>query len=314
MRMIVVGLGIQGHKRQAIAGKDVVANVDPYKPEADYKDIRDVPLNLYDGAFVCTPDQAKQEILEYLLTNGKHLLVEKPLLAKNKDDLIRLMDISRSKSTTCYTAYNHRFEPHIVNLKNLLDSGELGRIYMVRLFYGNGTARDVRLSDWRDQGTGVLPDLASHMLDMLLFWFGDLKSNFLPWNFNRFENRAFDHFIFGTQKNSTPMFSLEGTLLSWRNNFAADVYAESGSAHIQSLCKWGPTTFSVRKRVLPSGKPDTYSQTLEQADPTWVAEYEHFKKICAKGETNLQNDIWISTVLMDLVGQLRNDYPDLELY
>ncbi len=312
MRMVVVGLGIQGNKRRAIAGKDVVATVDPVKPEADYKDIRDVSLNLYDGVFVCTPDQPKPDILRYLLSNGKHILVEKPLLVRNNDDLVDLMNIARANSATCYTAYNHRFEPHIVNLKNLLDSGELGKVYMARFFYGNGTARDVRNSAWRDQGTGVLPDLASHMLDMLLFLFGDIKTRFTPWSFNCFENRAFDHFVFGSEKSSQPMFTLEGTLLSWRNNFTADIYAELGSAHIQSLCKWGPSTFSVRKRVLPSGKPDIYSEILEKSDPTWAIEYEHFKKICERGESNLQNDIWISSVLMDLVSQLKPDYPDLE--
>lgn len=312
MRMVVVGLGIQGNKRKVVAGKDVVATVDPVKPEAEYRDIRDVPLNSYDGVFVCTPDQPKAEILHYLLTNRKHALVEKPLLGKDNSELTALLELSRANSTTCYTAYNHRFEPHIVNLKNLLDAGELGNVYMMRLFYGNGTARDVRNSDWRDRGTGVLPDLASHMLDMLLFLFGDIKPRFTPWNFNCFENRAFDHFIFGSESNSLPLFALEGTLLSWRNNFAADVYAELGSAHIQSLCKWGPSTLSVRKRVFPSGKPDIYSEILEQADPTWTIEYEHFKKICEKGESNLQNDIWINAVLLDLVRQLREKHPGLE--
>ena len=33
------------------------------------------------------------------------------------------------------------------------------------MFYGNGTARLVRDSAWRDQGAGVLPDLGSHLLD-----------------------------------------------------------------------------------------------------------------------------------------------------
>jgi predicted dehydrogenase len=185
---------------------------------------------------------------------------------------------------------------------------------MLRLFYGNGTARDVRDSAWRDKNTGVLPDLASHMLDMLLFLFGDIKTKFIPWDFNCFENRAFDHFVFGTEKNARPMFQLEGTLLSWRNNFAADVFAEKGQANIQSLCKWGPSTFSVRKRKLPSGKPDTYSQVLEQPDPTWAIEYDYFKKLCETGGNNLQNDIWISNVLMDIVKQLNPDYPGLELY
>ena len=89
-------------------------------------------------------------------------------------------------------------------------------------------------------------------------------------------------------------------LLSWRNHFYADVYAEKGSAHIQSLCKWGPSTFVLRDRKLPSGRPDEDVVTLEQPDPTWALEYEHFKGLCARGESNIDNDLWINDVLNDL--------------
>jgi len=93
---------------------------------------------------------------------------------------------------------------------------------------------------------------------------------------------------------------LEMTLLNWRNHFYADVFAENGSAHIQSLCKWGPSTFTLRDRKLPSGKPDEESVTLVQTDTTWKLEYEHFKLLCASGQSNIENDIWINTVLNDL--------------
>ena len=73
-----------------------------------------------------------------------------------------------------YVAYNHRFEPHFVRMRDLIASGVLGRIYRCRMFYGNGTARLVRNSDWRDQGAGVLDDLGSHVLDTARFWFGDI--------------------------------------------------------------------------------------------------------------------------------------------
>ena len=43
MRVIVVGLGVQGKKRQAVAGDEVVATVDPVHPEATYQKIEDVP-------------------------------------------------------------------------------------------------------------------------------------------------------------------------------------------------------------------------------------------------------------------------------
>lgn len=298
MRVIVVGLGVQGYKRRAVAGVEAVASVDPVNPEAQYRRLEDVPLGSYDGALVCTPDEAKIGLLGYLLENRKHLLVEKPLLADRPQDLTRLKALAAAGRAVCYTAYNHRFEPHFVRMKELLDSGRLGKVYSVRMFYGNGTARLVRDSAWRDQGAGVLPDLGSHLLDTALFWFGRPTAPLRTFSCNRFENRAFDHISFGC--NGDPVLQMEVTLLSWRNHFYADVLAEKGSAHIQSLCKWGPSTFTVRSRKLPSGRPDEESATLVQPDPTWEIEYRHFKNLCASGESNIDNDIWINEALASL--------------
>ena len=301
MRVIVVGMGVQGKKRLAVAGKDAVATVDPVAPDARYKRIEDVPLETYDAALVCTPDAAKIELLTYLLSNQKHLLVEKPLFG-NPGDLLSLKNLAAKNHVTCYTAYNHRFEPHFVRMKELLDSGRLGRIYCIRMFYGNGTARLVRDSAWRDKGAGVLPDLGSHLLDTVLFWLGNEVSGFTVHSANRFENRAYDHVVFGT--NAGPVLQFEVTLLSWRNHHYTDVFAEKGSAHIQSLCKWGPSTFTVRDRRLPSGRPDEKSVMLVQPDPTWEAEYRHFKNLCEKGGSNIGNDIWINEVLGGLSARL----------
>jgi predicted dehydrogenase len=299
LRAVVVGLGIQGKKRLAIAGAEAVATVDPVQPQAQYQAIEQVPFEQYDAALVCTPDGAKLPILRFLLANGKHVLVEKPLLGAASSDLLELDSLATSHGAVCYTAYNHRFEPHIVNLKRLLESGSLGRVYSARFFYGNGTARDARNSPWRDQGFGVLPDLGSHLLDTLLFLFGTVTGDCRPWRADRFENRAYDRYLFGFH-GPLPI-DCEMTMLSWRNTFHADVYGELGTAHIYCLCKWGPSTFTVRRRILPSGRPDEESKTLVCADPTWAAEYEHFKSLCQAPCTNIRNDMWIQSRLQELM-------------
>ena len=298
MRVIVVGLGIQGRKRLAVAGKEAVATVDPFNAAAQYRHVQDVPLSSYDAALLCIPDEVKLELITYLLSNRKHLLVEKPLFAADSADLVRLKTLTKQNSSVCYTAYNHRFEPNFVRMKQAIESGRLGKIYCVRMFYGNGTARLVRDSSWRDQGSGVLPDLGSHLLDTALFWFGKPSAPFDIYSCSRFENLSFDHFSFGA--NGSPVLQFEMTLLNWRNHFYADVFAENGSAHIQSLCKWGPSTFTLRDRKLPSGRPDEESVTLVQADPTWDLEYQHFKHLCESGASNIENDMWINSVLTDL--------------
>jgi predicted dehydrogenase len=300
LRVIVVGLGIQGAKRRAAAGQDFVASVDPVNPDADFKSVQDVPVATYDAALVCTPDEPKLELLDYLLSKGKHALVEKPLWAPRDADIGRLERTARENGVVCYTAYNHRFEPHYVRMRELVESGGLGTIYHCRMFYGNGTARLVRDSAWRDTGAGVLPDLGSHLLDTARFWFGEFGEEFGVYSARRFENRAPDHLVFGSRV-TRPQLELEVTLLSWRNHFTCDVFAERGSAHIRSLCKWGPTTFTVRTRVLPSGRPPEEAVTLVQADPTWDLEYGHFKSLCGQGaRTDLARDLWLQRVLRAL--------------
>lgn len=297
MRCIVVGLGIQGNKRQRIAGADFVASVDPVKPEAKYRFVEDVPLGDYDAALVCTPDEPKIELLRYLLGSGKHVLVEKPLWAADEDQLTAIEALARAKGVVCYTAYNHRFEPHFVAIRDLIATGQLGEIFSCRMSYGNGTARLVRDSVWRDQGAGVLPDLGSHLLDTCRFWFGDIGEAFDLRSAQAFENRAPDFCVIGSES-CRPRIELEMTLLMWRNHFTCDILAEKGTAHISSLCKWGPSEFIHRTRILPSGRPSEQAVTLIQEDPTWAAEYDYFKRLCQSGRmTDLSTDKWIQRVL-----------------
>lgn len=300
MRVVVVGLGVQGYKRRRFAGDDFICSVDVRNPDADVRDLREVALDEFDAALLCVPDAAKIELLDYLVAHGKHALVEKPLVAKEEAVLKGLERKAVERGVVLYTAYNHRFEPHFVRMRDLVRSGALGKIYRCRMFYGNGTARLVRNSDWRDLGGGVLDDLGSHVLDTARFWFGDIGSEFAIVSTDRFENRSPDHVVFAATR-SRPRLEFEMTLLSWRNHFACDVFAENGSAHISSLCKWGPSEFTHRVRVLPSGRPPEQSVTLVEDDPTWALEYEHFKSLCRERRpTDLSNDIWLNRVLRKL--------------
>jgi predicted dehydrogenase len=302
MRVVVAGLGVQGRKRRRIAGDDFVAAVDPLGEEARYRSLHDVPLADYDAVLACIPDEPKTELIAYCLEHGKHVLVEKPLWARHEDEIAALETLARKKGLVCYTAYNHRFEPHFVRMRDLIAAGTLGTIYSCRMLYGNGTARLVRDSAWRDRGAGVLPDLGSHLLDTCRFWLGEIDDDFRFVGVHRFENRAPDHVVISREQH--PRIELEMTLLMWRNHFTCDILAERGSAHIRSLCKWGPSSFTVRRRVLPSGRPPEETVTLVEDDPTWALEYAHFRSLCERGATtDLSNDIWLHRILTRLGAQ-----------
>ena len=304
MKCVVVGLGIQGRKRLKIAGPEAAATVDPVAEGAHYRRIEDVPLTEYEAALCCVPDDPKPDLLRYLLQNKKHVLVEKPLLGKTCGELEELAELSRKNRVACYTAYNHRFEPHLVTARKIVASGELGKVYQANFFYGNGTARDVRNSPWRDQDLGVISDLGSHLLDWTLFLFGQPAGKLELWSGRRCENLAPDHAKFALRG---PLhLEYEVSLLSWRNTFRLDLWAEKGSLHVDCLCKWGPSVLTVRNRTLPSGRPKERTETLEKADPTWDAEYAHFRALCRQPAHNLANDIWIQEQLAALRQKMKS--------
>lgn len=302
-RIVIIGYGVQGKKRKIYASNHLVSIIDPIAIEADIKSIKEISLKEFDAALICTGDKEKLEIIEYLIKNKKHVLVEKPLLSNSTKYLSRLLNLSKQNNVICYTAYNHRFEPHFIKMKQLIHSKKLGKIYHIRMFYGNGTASLVKNSLWRDQNTGVLADLGSHLLDTLHFWINDITShNFEITKAHTKENSSFDHVIINNQSKSGKVsIELEMSLISWKNTFTCDIIGEKGSAHINSLCKWGPSSFIYRSRVFPSGTPSETQEVFVQSDPTWDLEYKHFLDLCKNSrKSTLEKDIWINDTLLNL--------------
>jgi predicted dehydrogenase len=178
----------------------------------------------------------------------------------------------------------------------LIQLGEIGKIFKINLFYGNGTAELVRKSDWRDQGLGVISDLGSHLLDLVDYLVGLQNYTLEIISANRFENKSYDNAMLKLV--GDPEIILEVSLLSWRNSFRAEIVGEEGSIHLDSLCKWGPSLLTKRKRLRPSGKPKEEITKVVSADPTWEAEYFHFKSLVkSKNVGNLENNLRISTYL-----------------
>ena len=68
MRVIIVGMGIQGRKRKKFLGKEFKYSVDKYKT-ADFHSIYEVPLKKYDAVLVCVPDNEKFNIINYCMAS-----------------------------------------------------------------------------------------------------------------------------------------------------------------------------------------------------------------------------------------------------
>lgn len=299
---VVVGMGIQGVKRHTSMSAHQLITVDPVAEEVDFRRLSDVPLDSYEAVLLCVPDDAKPALIDFAIEHGKHVLAEKPLFL-DPQEYADLSSRASEAEVTVYVAYNHRFEPHIAAAKRVLDSGEIGDIYTVSLSYGNGTAALVRASPWRDTGLGVIADLGSHLLDIVDFWWGLTGRDVDYVDARALENRSYDQAIM--RLSGSPEAYLEATMLSWRNDFRCDIRGSEGSLHISSLCKWGPTSLTVRGRIRPSGRPDERTETLVQGDPTWVAEFAHFLNLISTGHPgNLSTSREIARILSGVSSRL----------
>ncbi len=297
MKFVIIGYGVQGKKRHKILKNNVVSVVDPYVKNCVSK-IEDVPLDTYNAMIICVPDEQKVKFINFAIKNNKHLMIEKPLMLKNLKEFKIIEKKANKEKILIYTCYNHRFEPHLINLKKIIDKNKYGKIYYLNLFYGNGTAKLVKESPWRDKKkSGVIEDLGSHLIDLILYLFNKNILEAKSLNISKLENKSPDYCLF-TIKLDNFFINCEVSLCSWKNSFNMDLFSNKGSIHIENLCKWGPSKLITRERKYPSGKPKENIKTLSLSDPTWLKEYKYFKrKIKLKEKTDLSNDYVIQKIL-----------------
>ena len=127
------------------------------------------------------PNDAHAEPTIAAAQAGKHILCEKPL-GRTAEESKMMLDAVEKAGVKHMVAFNYRFVPAIRQIRNLIDSGALGRIYHWRASYLQewimphfGTPMIWRL-DKSIAGSGALGDLGAHVIDLAHYLVGDIKS------------------------------------------------------------------------------------------------------------------------------------------
>jgi UDP-2-acetamido-3-amino-2,3-dideoxy-glucuronate N-acetyltransferase len=103
-----------------------------------FHSVRDVPLDDFDGFTVATPAETHFEVGSYLLEQGKHVLIEKPI-ALNTKEAGALKELADKHKVNLMVGHVLLFHPAIIKIKELIDSGKIGKleyIYSNRLNLG----------------------------------------------------------------------------------------------------------------------------------------------------------------------------------
>lgn len=118
---------------------------------------------------ICTPHDAHEAQVIAAAQAGKHIYCEKPL-ARNMDEAQRMAAVVRSAGVKLGLTFNFRFFPCVMQAKQLINEGFLGRIFHFHGRYFRASYIDPnRPMAWRlrkaQAGGGVLIDSGAHMLD-----------------------------------------------------------------------------------------------------------------------------------------------------
>ena len=134
-----------------------------------------------DMAIICSPTSMHASHCLQALRAGCHVLLEKPL-SDNLDDVNLLVDEARSRGCVVLVGCNFRFDPALLQMKQWLAEGIIGRPLTCRASYGQDLrqsrpGRDYRTvySSSRAMGGGVLLD-SVHEIDYLSWFFGPIES------------------------------------------------------------------------------------------------------------------------------------------
>ncbi len=138
----------------------------------DYRDV----IGKVDAAIVGVPHQLHAPVATDLLNAGIPVLVEKPM-ALTPQECDAIIEASAKSGAVLAVGLLRRCSPSLQWVKRALDADLLGRLIAFDLAEGAVYRWPVASpSMFRPEGGGVLADAGAHVLDLVLWWFGDHQS------------------------------------------------------------------------------------------------------------------------------------------
>jgi UDP-N-acetyl-2-amino-2-deoxyglucuronate dehydrogenase len=169
----------------------------------------------------------------------KHVVIEKPM-ALNMMDAEKVIFKALRVHKHVFSVMQNRYSPPSVWIKELIESGKLGNIYMMQLnCYWNRDDRYYKADSWhgkKDLDGGTLFTQFSHFIDIMYWLFGDIDNiqakfnDFNHSNLTDFEDSGFVSFDFI----NGGMGCLNYSTSVWNQNLESSmtIIAENGAVKI----------------------------------------------------------------------------------
>lgn len=190
MHFLIVGVGSIGerHLRNFLRIDGVRCSIaevndatrekmaEQYKVEASYGDYRDADLAAFDAVVICTPANLHVPIASEVVAAGTHVLTEKPL-AMSLDGIEEFKRLRDEKGVVVSVAFTFRSDPLMREIKEHVESGDLGAVRLVNCYSGQYWPRmrkdyPPQYAQSRETGGGAIADHLVHIINLLEWLLG----------------------------------------------------------------------------------------------------------------------------------------------
>ena len=188
---------------------------------------------------ICTPNGLHAGMAIQAIESGHHVVIEKPM-ALTLQDAEKVVYTSLRYQKQAFCVMQNRYSPPSIWIKEMVDSGRLGNIYMVQLnCYWNRDNRYYKAGGWHGDAQldgGTLFTQFSHFIDIMYWLFGDIChiqakfADFNHQNLTAFEDSGLITFDFV----NGGMGCLNYSTAVWDKNMESSmlIIAENGSVKI----------------------------------------------------------------------------------
>jgi predicted dehydrogenase len=233
--------------------------------------LKDVGIQL---VVIATPSYSHYELAKQCLREQRHVVVDKPFTLKS-DEAADLIRMARERKLLLSVYQNRRWDSGFQTIRQVLDSGELGRIVSYDSHFDRFRS-EPRRDVWRESGGpggGILFDLGAHVIDEALMLFGTPESIFASVRIDR-ENAVVDDAwdIFLHFERPRPLTALlRSTLTGCAPRPRCVIHGTRGS-----FTKWG---IDPQEDQLKAGMTFDSPGFGEEAESGWGE-----LKLCGEGE------------------------------
>ena len=119
------------------------------------------------AVFVLTNLETHAELTKLALNAGKHVLVEKPVGA-TVDEIREMDELARAKNLVCLPGHNYVYEAGMARTKELVESGDLGKLVSCYVMYNIRHPEEVAR-----RYPGVVRQILTHHSYILLYLAGE---------------------------------------------------------------------------------------------------------------------------------------------